>query len=199
MDRGTPIGALCCISPLPRQWDMQDVEALAELASIADDQLQLDSAVKARVKAKLLAEKAVATRASFLAHANHEVRTPLSAISGASHLLKALATEVKVANLASVIKRNTTRLQSLTRDFLRISAWIAVLPLSKQRHTTSPKSSRMQSQKAAPRLGTKRSVFISITAASPRRHSCSTGSYWPMCWTAWCPTPSSSRPLVTLP
>ena len=120
-DRGTPIGALCCISQSPREWGMEDVDALAELATIADDQFQLDSAIKARVKAKLIAEKAVATRASFLSHANHEVRTPLSAISGASRLLKALAAEEKVVNLATVIERNTSRLKSLTNDFLRIS------------------------------------------------------------------------------
>ncbi|MEP2982698.1 MAG: GAF domain-containing sensor histidine kinase [Sulfitobacter sp.] len=120
-DRGMPIGALCCISPSPKEWEMEDVEALAELVTIADDQFQLDIAIKARVKAKLIAEKAVATRASFLSHANHEVRTPLSAISGASRLLKALAAEEKVVNLATVIERNTSRLKSLTNDFLRIS------------------------------------------------------------------------------
>ena len=120
-ERGKPLGALCCMDQRPRTWTEQEVEILMQLASIADDQLYLASAVRDRARAKLLAEKAALTRASFLSHANHEVRTPLSAISGAARLLSAISTDDKAKSLVEVIERNTSRLRALTEDLMRIA------------------------------------------------------------------------------
>jgi signal transduction histidine kinase len=120
-ERGKPIGALCCSDQRPREWSEQDVELLIRLASIADDQFYLASAVRDRARAKLFAEKAARTRASFLSHANHEVRTPLSAISGAARLLSAISADDKARNLVEVIERNTSRLLALTEDLVRIT------------------------------------------------------------------------------
>lgn len=120
-ERGEPMGALCCMDIRPREWADQDVEVLRHLASIADDQFQLASAVRDRARAKLLAERATLTRSSFLSHANHEVRTPLSAISGAAHLLSAISTDTKTRGLVEVIERNTVRLRALTDDLVRIA------------------------------------------------------------------------------
>jgi signal transduction histidine kinase len=120
-ERGKPLGALCCMDQRPRTWTEQEVELLMQLASIADDQFYLASAVRDRARAKLLAEKAASTRASFLSHANHEVRTPLSAISGAARLLGAISTDDKTQSLVEVIERNTSRLRALTDDLVRIA------------------------------------------------------------------------------
>ncbi len=120
-ERGKPLGALCCMDQRPRKWTEQEVELLIKLASIADDQFYLASAVRDRARAKLLAEKAAMTRASFLSHANHEVRTPLSAISGAARLLSAISTDDKAKSLVGVIERNTSRLRALTEDLVRIA------------------------------------------------------------------------------
>ncbi|WP_067629378.1 ATP-binding protein, partial [Sulfitobacter sp. HI0021] len=120
-ERGQPLGALCCMDQRPRTWTEQEVELLMQLASIADDQFYLACAVRDRARAKLLAEKAALTRASFLSHANHEVRTPLGAISGAARLLGAIATDNKTKSLVEVIERNTSRLRALTEDMVRIA------------------------------------------------------------------------------
>tara|TARA_R100000935_G_scaffold13666_1_gene27326 strand:- start:5806 stop:7236 length:1431 start_codon:yes stop_codon:yes gene_type:complete len=120
-ERGHPLGALCCMDQSPRQWTLLEVELLKQLASIADDQFYLASAVRDRVRAKLLAEKAARTRASFLSHANHEVRTPLSAISGAARLLSVITTDNKAKSLVEAIERNVSRLRALTDDLVRIA------------------------------------------------------------------------------
>lgn len=120
-ERGKPQGALCCIDHRPREWTEQEVKLLKQLASIADDQFYLDIAVRDRARAKLLAEKAALTRESFLSHANHEVRTPLSAIFGAARLLKATSVDDKTKSLVEAIERNTSRLQALTEDLVRIA------------------------------------------------------------------------------
>tara|TARA_R110002012_G_scaffold232467_1_gene405283 strand:+ start:538 stop:1968 length:1431 start_codon:yes stop_codon:yes gene_type:complete len=120
-ERGKPLGALCCMDRRPRSWTEQEVELLMQLASIADDQFYLASAVRDRARAKLIAERAASTRASFLSHANHEVRTPLSAISGAARLLSAISSDDKTQGLVEVIKRNTSRLRALTEDLVRIA------------------------------------------------------------------------------
>ncbi|WP_322346305.1 ATP-binding protein [Sulfitobacter sp. OXR-159] len=120
-EQGDVIGALCCIDHCPRDWDENDIEILARLASIAADQLHLNSAEAGRVKAKRLAEQAAATRASFLSHANHEVRTPLSSIGGATRLLSTLVTDEKARYLVGVIERNFSRLSAMANDLVRIA------------------------------------------------------------------------------
>jgi len=120
-EQGNVVGAFCCIDHQPRNWDENDVEILTRLASIAADQLHLNSAETGRVKAKRLAEQAAATRASFLSHANHEVRTPLSSIGGATRLLSTLITDEKARNLVGVIERNVSRLSAVADDLVRIA------------------------------------------------------------------------------
>jgi signal transduction histidine kinase len=120
-ERGEPIGALCCIDQRPREWSDREEQILMQLASIADDQFQLSFLVRDRAKAKLLAEQAAVTRTNFLSHANHEFRTPLSAIYGAAHLLGTLSVDKKALSLVKIIERNTSRLRSLTDDLVRIA------------------------------------------------------------------------------
>ncbi|UOA16608.1 ATP-binding protein [Sulfitobacter dubius] len=120
-ERGDVVGAFCCIDHRPRDWDENDIEILTRLASIAADQLHLTSAEDGRVKAKRLAEQAAATRASFLSHANHEVRTPLSSIGGATRLLSMVVADEKARNLVGVIERNVSRLSALADDLVRIA------------------------------------------------------------------------------
>jgi len=120
-EQGNIIGALCCIDHCSRDWDQNDIEILARLASIATDQMHLNSAEAGRVKAKRLAEQAAATRASFLSHANHEVRTPLSSIGGATRLLSMIVTDEKARNLVGVIERNVSRLSAVADDLVRIA------------------------------------------------------------------------------
>lgn len=120
-EQGSVVGAFCCIDHQPRSWNENDVEILTRLASIAADQLHLNSAETGRVKAKRLAEQAAATRASFLSHANHEVRTPLSSIGGATCLLSTIITDEKARNLVDVIERNVSRLSAVADDLVRIA------------------------------------------------------------------------------
>tara|TARA_R110002049_G_scaffold18841_7_gene71492 strand:+ start:3485 stop:4939 length:1455 start_codon:yes stop_codon:yes gene_type:complete len=120
-EQGSVVGAFCCIDHQPRSWNENDVEILTRLASIAADQLHLNSAETGRVKAKRLAEQAAATRASFLSHANHEVRTPLSSIGGATRLLSTIITDEKARNLVDVIERNVSRLSAVADDLVRIA------------------------------------------------------------------------------
>ncbi len=120
-EQGNVVGAFCCIDHQPRSWNENDVEILTRLASIAADQLHLNSAETGRVKAKRLAEQAAATRASFLSHANHEVRTPLSSIGGATRLLSTIITDEKARNLVDVIERNVSRLSAVADDLVRIA------------------------------------------------------------------------------
>lgn len=119
-EAGKPVGALCCIHSAPREWTAEEVEMLTYLASVADDQFQYYAAIRDRKKARLLAEQAATTRASFVAHANHEVRTPLTNIFGAAQILNALALDGRVEHLALVIERNSSRLMKLMNDLLHI-------------------------------------------------------------------------------
>lgn len=121
-ERGETLGALCCIDSRAREWGEEDIENLTQLASIASDQFQLSSAIKNRARAKLLAEQAVAMRAGFLSHANHEFLTPLSAILGASRLLSVVTVKEQARSLVEVIQRNTSHLSALTDDFVRTAA-----------------------------------------------------------------------------
>lgn len=120
-ERGEPIGALCCIDVHPRDWTDVDVHRLTTLASVADDQFKFACAIRDRARAELIAEQATTARASFLSHANHEVRTPLSAISGAARLLSAGSLDTNARSLANVIERNASRLRALTDDLVRIA------------------------------------------------------------------------------
>ncbi|WP_422073177.1 ATP-binding protein [Tranquillimonas rosea] len=120
-EAGQSIGALCCMDFVPRDWTVEEVELLSHLASIADDQLQFYIAIRARAKAKFLAEQAATTRASFLAHASHEVRTPLTNIYGASRLLNTLPLPRHSGRLAGLIERNASKLMSLMEDLIHVS------------------------------------------------------------------------------
>ena len=120
-ERGEPVGALCCIDVRSRDWTDKEVRKLTTLASVADDQFALAFAMRDQAKAELRAQQATTARASFLSHANHEVRTPLSAISGAARLLGTISLDPKSRSLADVIERNVSRLHSLTNDLIRIA------------------------------------------------------------------------------
>lgn len=120
-ERGKTLGALCCIDYCKREWLADDVDILTNLASIADDQYLLSSVIEDRVKAKRIAEKAVTARASFLSHANHEIRTPLSAITGAARLLSRMNLEEKTKKLIGLVEYNSGRLRELANDLVRIA------------------------------------------------------------------------------
>lgn len=119
---GEPIGALCCMHFCPNEWTLEDVEVLTKLAEVADDQVQFYVAVRDRMKAKVIAEQASYARASFLAHASHEVRTPLNNISGAARLLNLQPLDERAGTLAELIERNSIRLQSLLSDMIHVAS-----------------------------------------------------------------------------
>ena len=120
-ETGQPLGALCCIHAAPREWTAEEIEMLTYLASIADDQVQFQVAIRDRAKAKLLAERAATTRASFVSHASHEVRTPLTNIFGAARLLNTLPLDKRAERLALVIERNSSQLMNLMDDMMHVS------------------------------------------------------------------------------
>lgn len=120
-EEGEILGALCCVDHQPREWGEEELKVLMQLASLVQDQAQLTSAIRYQAKAERLAQSAVATRARFLSHANHEIRTPLSAISGAADLLSVVSVNEKARNLVNVIQRNTSRLSAVADDLVRIA------------------------------------------------------------------------------
>ena len=119
---GDPVGALCCLHFSPNEWTADDIDVLTKLAEVADDQVQYYVAIRDRVRAKIAAERASRTRASFLAHANHEVRTPLGNISGAARLLNLQPLDDRAGTLAELIERNSSRLQSLLSDMIQVAS-----------------------------------------------------------------------------
>ena len=69
------------------------------------------------------ARMAAATRRDFVANASHELRTPVSAISGAAETLLggAMSDPVQARVFVEMIARNAERLSRLTKDLLDLS------------------------------------------------------------------------------
>lgn len=68
------------------------------------------------------AEASNKAKTMFLAHINHEIRTPLSAISGFTEIMSdQKMTEEQRGDYLEIIKRNVTHLQSLVSDILDFS------------------------------------------------------------------------------
>ncbi len=72
-------------------------------------------------KAQLIAESAQAAEAEFLASMSHEMRTPLNAIIGMSHLLQDAKLNEDEAEYLDILVSSATVLQQLISDVLDIS------------------------------------------------------------------------------
>jgi len=72
-------------------------------------------------KAKLIAEKAQAAEAEFLASMSHEMRTPLNAIVGMSHLLQDAKLNNEESEYLEILSGSANVLQQLISDVLDIS------------------------------------------------------------------------------
>lgn len=129
---GLPIGTLCAIDIRPRGLTAMQTNALKTLArhvmALLELRLRLQETLRlndeiAQAKAEL--EKTARYRAHFFATINHEMRTPLNAITGFSRrLLKRLANENVPGYLPEglgMIESASRRLADLVDDVLDVS------------------------------------------------------------------------------
>ncbi len=122
---GTPIGALCAIDSVPRDWSEEEQERLKQLSLCANEQIALKCALRSAKQAEEKAQKAADAREDFLAHMAHEIRTPLNGIVGSVDLLsaelEALPADDFLSQLLRTIDSSTQGLLRTLNDSLDLS------------------------------------------------------------------------------
>jgi len=123
---GTPIGALCVIDRVPRQWSSDNLKTLQHLAVAVDNVIALKHARDLAAEAERTAKREAEARKTYLAHMSHEIRTPLNGIIGSVDLLLREASRVNLDpreqnDLLRTINRSARNLQHLLNDALDIA------------------------------------------------------------------------------
>lgn len=123
---GTPIGALCVIDRVPRQWSSDNLKTLQHLAVAVDNVIALKHARELAAEAERTAKREAEARKTYLAHMSHEIRTPLNGIIGSVDLLLREASRVNLDpreqnDLLRTINRSARNLQHLLNDALDIA------------------------------------------------------------------------------
>ncbi|MBW3242974.1 response regulator [Epibacterium sp. DP7N7-1] len=123
---GKPIGALCVIDRVPRQWSHDDLKTMQQLGCALDDLIALKRARDVAADAETRAQQDAEARKTHLAHMSHEIRTPLNGIIGSVDLLmrgaSSLNADLREQNdLLRSINRSAQSLQRLLNDALDIA------------------------------------------------------------------------------
>jgi signal transduction histidine kinase len=126
---GFRLGTVCVLDRRPRRLTRRQAEALRALARqvirLMETRLAyraLDARQAETLQRAESAEQASRAKSDFLAVMSHEMRTPLSAIAGATHLLgRAPELSPKHGRLIEALRASTDSLLTLLNDFLDIS------------------------------------------------------------------------------
>jgi len=111
---GHKIGTLCVIDSNPREFNGQQKEVLKAIARQVVNQMELRLSMKK-------AQRAVKTKASFLATMSHEIRTPLNGILGCANILLDRPFEHEDKKLVKTITSCGDTLLTLINDILDFS------------------------------------------------------------------------------
>ncbi len=80
--KGRPIGALCAIDHVPREWGEADLSILSRLARLVTAQIRNRSVDMTERKTRSEIEEILERRARFFERVTHELRTPLNGVTG---------------------------------------------------------------------------------------------------------------------
>ncbi|MDA3889130.1 MAG: ATP-binding protein [Allgaiera sp.] len=118
---GKIIGALCCISPSPREWTQNDIALLEDLAHCVDGVVRARTFALQEREARLKVEQIMATRSSYVAHVSHEIRTPLTGIIGSIKMLSNVKSEEQSTRLLTILNRSADKLLAFVNDVLDLA------------------------------------------------------------------------------
>ncbi len=120
---GFNLGTLCAIDTRPRTLSDSQRQILADLASLAVDELELRQALKSSMQRVAHEVELQSLKDEFLATVSHELRTPLTSIRGTLGLLESGEfgdLPEQVQGLISIANRNTVNLIELVNDLLDV-------------------------------------------------------------------------------
>lgn len=118
---GKVIGALCCMSPTPREWTKHDISILERLAKCVDDIVAARSLALMESEARLKLEQIVASRNSYIAHVSHEIRTPLTGIIGSIKMLNNLKSVEQSNRMLTILNRSANKMLDFVNSVLDIA------------------------------------------------------------------------------
>jgi GAF domain-containing protein len=81
-DDGFPIGVLCVVDSVPREFGDRDKSCLIQMGKFLMDEIELRKKNFELVEAKKQADSTHRLKSAFLANMSHEIRTPLTSLLG---------------------------------------------------------------------------------------------------------------------
>lgn len=119
---GYLLGTLCVVDRRPRQLSADDLAALRDLASLAEDELgavELNQALRAERTARAELERVSRVKSDLVSIVSHEFRTALTGIMGFSEMLQEPGiTQEDVREFASRIGVEAKRLNRMITELL---------------------------------------------------------------------------------
>lgn len=118
---GECIGTFCAVETRPKKWSQTDIESLKTLADAAMAELNLREANRLLAERERELVSVLARKDELIGLVSHELRSPLTSISGALKLMEAQpAADPKTRQLTALASRGTNRLIRLVDDLLDI-------------------------------------------------------------------------------
>ncbi len=113
-DEGTPIGAFCAIQDRPRPWSDDELDLVADLATMVEAEVHLRAALEHQ-------QQSQDARRDTLAMLAHDLRTPLAALASGAQILRSsrgrLSDQIH-DEVVGVIERQATHARELTDRLL---------------------------------------------------------------------------------
>jgi signal transduction histidine kinase len=111
---GHKLGTICVIDRAPRQITSEELQTLADLASVVVDELEL------RLAARRQAERLEQTRSDFVVTAAHQLRTPLASVYGAAKTLARAPGQLDdlQRELLGIVESQAERLNEIVEEIL---------------------------------------------------------------------------------
>jgi signal transduction histidine kinase len=118
---GKVIGAVCCMTPEPRNWTEEDVKVLESLANCINDIVKARALALEERQAREKLQEVMATRSNYIAHVSHEIRTPLTGIIASIKMLNGMSFEGKAGQLVGILDRSANKLLDFVNDVLDLA------------------------------------------------------------------------------